>query len=125
MAGIDDRKAALIAQLAAHRAEFSDSARGVRASLDVGARIKSGFAANPVAWLAVAGIAGLVLTRFRRRKTPRSRTAGPVKMAAAAGFALPLAKLLFNIARPTLISLLTARLADYASRRTASRRGGR
>ena len=125
MANLDDCKSALIAQLAAHRAEFSDSAHGVRASLDVGARVKSGFAANPVAWLAGAGMAGLALTRFRSRKTPRSKPAEPAKMAVAAGFALPLAKLLFTIARPTLISLFTARLADYASRRPAPKRGAR
>ena len=123
MAGIDDRKTALIAQLAAHRAEFSERARGVRASLDVGARLKAGFAANPAAWLAGAGIAGLALTRFRSRKTPRSKPAESLKVAAAAGFALPVAKLLFNLARPALISLLTARLADYAAGRAKPRRG--
>ena len=122
MADLDDRKAALIEQLAAHRAQFSDSAYGVRESLDVRARLKSGFAANPVAWLAGAGIAGLALTRFRSRKTPRSKPAEPLKMAASAGFAWPVAKLLFNIARPTLISLLTARLADFAADRAKPRR---
>ena len=35
----DGRKTALIGQLAAHRAQFSDSAQGVRESLDVGARL--------------------------------------------------------------------------------------
>ena len=123
MADIDDRKAALIARLAAHRADFSESVRSVRESLDVGARIKSAFAANPVAWIAGAGIAGLALTRFRSRKTPRRRPAEPLKETMAAGLAWPAAKLLFNIARPTLVSLLTARIADFAASHAKSRRG--
>ena len=123
MADIDDEKAALIAQLAAHRADFSASARGIRESLDVGARIKSGFAANPVAWIAGAGIAGLALTRFHSRKTKRPRRSEPLKGTVAAGIAWPAAKLLFNIARPTLVSLLTARIADFAASRAKSRRG--
>ena len=122
MADIDDRKAALIAQLDAHRAQFSDSAHGVRESLDVGARLKSGFAANPVAWVAGAGIAGLALTRFRSRKIPRVKSSEPLKAAATVGFAWPVAKLIFDLARPALLSLLTARLADFAAGRTAPRR---
>ena len=123
MADIDDQKAALIAQLAAHRADFSASARGVRTSIDVGARIKSGFSANPVAWIVGAGIAGFVLTRFRSRKTKRPRRSEPLKGTVAAGLALPVLKLFFNIARPTLVSLLTARIADFAASRAKSRRG--
>ena len=72
--------------------------------------------------MAGAGIAGLALTRFRTRKTPRSKQAEPLKAAATVGFAWPVAKLLFNIVRPTLISLLTARLADFAADRAKPRR---
>ena len=124
MAHIDDRKAALIAQLAAHRAEFSENARSVRESLDVRRRIKSGFAANPIAWIAGAGIAGLALTRFRSRKKAPRRASEPLKRTVAAGLALPVLKILFNLARPTLVSLLTARVAGFAAGRAASRSRG-
>ena len=126
MADIDDRKTALIAQLAAQRSRLSRSAGGVRESLRVGPRIKSSFAKNPAAWLGGAVFAGLVLTRFRSGKTTRTRSAtDPLKGAAVAGLAWPVMQLIFTIARPTLISLLTARLSDFASGRKAPRQGGR
>ena len=122
MADIDDRKAALIAQLAAHRTHLSRSASGVEESLRVGRRIRSGFAKNRVAWLAGAALAGLALTRLRPRKSARSRpVAERLPSAPGAGFAWPVAKLIFDLARPTLISLLTARLAAFAAGRTAPR----
>ena len=123
MADIDDRKAALIAQLAAHRAHLSQSARGVEESLRVGRRIRSSFAKNRAVWLAGAVFAGLALTRFRPRKSARSRpVAETLRGTRSAGFAWPMVKLLFDLARPTLISLLTARIADFAAGRTAPRR---
>ena len=123
MADIDDRKTALIAQLAAQRSRLSRSADGVRESLRVGPRIKSSFAKNPAAWLGGAVFAGLVLTRFRSGKTTRTRSAtDPLKGAAVAGLAWPVMQLIFTIARPTLISLLTARLADFAADRAKPRR---
>ena len=126
MADIDDRKSALIAQLAAQRTRLSQSAYAVRERLRVGPRIKSSFAKNPAAWLGGAALAGLVLTRFRSRKTSRTGPAdAPLRGTLAAGLAWPVVKLLFNIARPTLISLLTARLADFAAGRRESRRGGK
>ena len=126
MARNDDRKSALIAQLAAQRSRLSRSAAGVRESLRVGPRIKSSFAKNPAAWLGGAVFAALVLTRFRSGKTSRTRSAAePLKGAAVAGLAWPVMKLIFTIARPTLISLLTARLADFASGRKAPRPGAR
>ena len=126
MAGIDHRKAALIAQLAAHRAHLSQSARGVEESLRVGRRIKASFASNRVVWLVGAAFAGLALTRFRPRKSARFRpVAETLRGTPSAGFAWPVVKLLFDLARPTLISLLTARIADFAAGRTAPRRNAR
>ena len=123
MADIDDRKAALIVQLAAHRTNLSRSARGVEESLRVGRRIRSSFAKNRALWLAGAAFAGLALTRFRTKKSARARPVGErLQGARRAGFAWPVVKLLFDLARPMLISLLTARLADFAAGRTAPRR---
>ena len=123
MADNDDRKAALIAQLATHRTHLSHSARGVEESLRVGRRIQSSFARHRAVWLAGAAFAGLALTRFRPRKSARSRpVAGMLQGTRSAGFAWPAMKLLFDIARPTLISLLTARLADFAADRAKPRR---
>ena len=120
MADIDDRKAALITQLAGHRTHLSHSARGVEESLRVGRRIRSSFMQHRAVWLAGAVFAGLAVTRFRPRKSARSRrVAEKMQGARSAGFAWPAVKLIFDLARPTLISLLTARLADFAAGRTA------
>ena len=123
MADSDDRKSALIAQLAAQRASLSRHAGAVRESLDVGKRIKSSFASHRVLWLAGAVFAGLALARFRRRKSRKSRPAGdPPGTPLRAGFAWSAISLIFNLARPTLVSMLTARIADFAAGRSAPRR---
>lgn len=123
MADGDDRKSALIAQLAAQRASLSRHAGAVRESLDVGKRIKSSFTAHRVVWLAGAVFAGLALARSRPGKSGRSRPAsGSVPNALRAGFAMGVVKLIFNLMRPTLISMLTARIADFAANRSAPRR---
>ena len=123
MADRDDRKSALIAQLAAQRTSLSRHAGAVRESLDVGKRIKSSFATHRVAWLAGAVLAGLALARFRQRKSGRSRPAGdPPGTLLRAGFAWAAIKLIFNFVRPTLISMLTARIAGFAANRSAPRR---
>ena len=123
MADGNDRKSVLIAQLAAQRASLSRHAGAVRESVDVGKRIKNSFISHRVVWLAGAVFAGLALARSRPRKSGKSRPASesppnPLR----AGLAWPAIKLIFNLARPTLISILTARIADFAANRSAPRR---
>ncbi len=126
MADTDDRKLALIARLATQRARLSRHADHVRESLNVGQRVKEGFAKNPVAWLGGAAFVGVVLTRLRGGRAVKQTPLGaPLRAAARAGFAWPAVKFVFDFARPALVSMLTARIADFASGRMASRRDGR
>ena len=121
----DDRgKSALIAELAAQRARLSRHAEGVRESVDVGARMRASFAENRVAWLAGAAFAGIVLVRLGRRGGGKAANgSAPLKAAAGAGILLPLVKVAIDIARPALVSLATARIADFAARQGRPRRG--
>ena len=125
MADSDDPKAALIAQLAAQRARISQHAECVRESVNVGRRVKASFSEHSAAWLGGAAVAGLLLSRLRSGKKAKSTAARTTfKTAASAGLAWPIAKLLFDLARPALVSMLTARVADFAAGRAAPRRGG-
>lgn len=125
MADGDDRKSALIAQLAAQRSRLSRHAHGLQESLDVGRRVKARFIENRTGWLVGAAFAGILLARLRSGRSAKSPAgSAPVQMAARAAFAWPLVKLLFDLARPALVSLFTARIADFATGRNAPRRGG-
>ena len=123
MADSDDQKSALILQLAAQRTRLSRHAEGIHESLNVRRRVKASFAGNQVRWLTGAAFAGILLARFRGRKSVK-RPIGedPKRAAAGVAFALPMMKLVFGLARPALVSMLTARIADFASGRPAPRR---
>lgn len=123
MADADDRKSALIAQLAAQRTQLSQHAESVTESLDVRSRLKASFAENRVAWLAGAAFTGIVLSRLRPRRTVKTKgESTTVKAAVGAGILLPMLKVAFDLARPTLISMFTARIADFTSRQQEPRR---
>lgn len=123
MADSDDRKSALIVQLAAQRTQLSRHAESVAESLDVRSRLKASFAGNRVAWMAGAAFTGIVLSRLRPRRTVKIKgESGAAKAAVSAGILLPMLKVVFDLARPTLISMLTARIADFASRQQTPRR---
>ena len=124
MADGDDRKSALIAELAAQRERLSRHAESVKESVDVGARVRTSFAENRVAWLAGAALAGVALVRcFPRRTRKVKGESTATKAAAGAGILLPVLKVAFDIARPALVSMLTARIADFAGRNESPRRG--
>ena len=126
MADTDDQKLALIARLATQRARLSRHADHVRESLNVGQRVKAGFAKNPVVWLGGAAFVGVVLARLRGGKAVKQTPAGaPLRAAARADFVWRSLKFVFDLARPALVSMLTARIADFASGRMGSRRDGR
>ena len=123
MADGDDRKSALIAQLAAQRTQLSQHAESVTESLDVRSRLKASFAGNRLAWLAGAAFTGIVFSRLRPRRTVKIKgESATAKAALGAGILLPMLKVAFDLARPPLISLLTARFADFASRQQEPRR---
>ena len=118
MADGDDRKSALIAELAGQRARLSRHAECVQESMDVGARLRASFAGNRVAWLAGAAFVGVVLVRLRPgRKVKMKGESATVKAAVGAGILLPVLKIAFDLARPALVSMLTARVADFAARK--------
>ena len=125
MADRDDRKSALTAQLAAQRTQLSQHAEGVRESLDAGARLRASFSGNRAAWLAGAACAGVVLARLGRRGGKKTaKGSAPLQAVAGAGMIWPLAKIAFDLARPMLVSMLTARIADFAAQNEGPRRGG-
>ena len=123
MADSGDRKSTMIEQLAAQRARLSRHAESVQESMDIGARVKAGFAKNRAAWLAGAVLTGVVLSRLRSRRTVKSKGENATaKAAIGAGILLPVWKLAFDLARPALVSMLTARIADFAGRNDWPRR---
>ena len=125
MADGDDRKSALIAQLAAQRARLSHHAESVKESVDVGARVKASFTGNRAAWLAGAALTGVVLSRLRPRRTVKIKGGNTTaKAAVGAGILLPVLKIAFDLARPALVSMLTSRIADFAARKESPRRSG-
>ena len=113
MADIDDRKSALIAQLAEYRAQLSHHADGARERADFKRQIKDGIAANRFAWIGGAGLAGVLLAIARPWKSRRRETSNRPATSPGKGFALGALKLAFDLARPALVSMATSRAADF------------
>lgn len=125
MADGDDRKSALIAQLAAQRARLSRHAECVKESVNMGARLKANFAGNRAAWFGGAALLGVVLTRLGPGRTVKVKVKGEstaAKAAVGAGILLPILKIAFDLARPALVSMLTARVTGFAARGETRRR---
>ena len=121
MAGNEDRKAALIAELARARAEIGGAADGVRAQLDVGARARRAVSRHQWWWLGGAVFAGVLLARLparsrkiyvdeKGRKIPRGN-------AMTTGLLLGAAKIAFDVAKPMLLRIFMRRAEDFVSER--------
>jgi hypothetical protein len=138
MAGNEDRKAELIAQLARARQQLDASGKGFRRAIDVPARIRSNFQNHAFAWIGGALLAGVVIARIARR--PRAASSGKAKgsnsslpKAGAAGLLVAGAKVAFDILRPLLVKWLVSRatplaenlMARYMPRSQAPRDGNR
>ena len=112
----EDRKAALIAELARTRAQIDGAASGVRARLDVGKKVRR--TVTRYRWWLVGGavLAGVILTLPRRtRKLPviaKSRKAEGATVAKT-GLALAAAKFAFDFARPMIVKWASRQVADY------------
>jgi hypothetical protein len=121
MAGNEDRKAELIAQLARARQQIDASGSKVRRDLDVGARIRSSFQRHTFAWLSGGLIAGAVLVAVFRRprvaspagKKHRDET---MKKAGAAGLLVAGTKIAFDAFRPMLIKWVIGRATPFAEK---------
>jgi hypothetical protein len=121
MAGNEDRKAELIAQLARARQQIDSSSSQVRRALDVPARVRGSFQKHAVLWIGGAVITGVVIAKFARR--PRAglsaRKKGgdaAVKKAGAAGLLLAGAKIAFDAFRPMLAKWLVSRATPYVEK---------
>src|SRR6187402_695122 len=106
MAGNEDRKAELIAQLAGARKQIDESGAGVRRGMDISTRLRSSFREHAVVWLGGGLLAGILVTRTLRR--PRSikvskNTEDALPKAGAAALLVAGTKIAFDILRPVLI----------------------
>lgn len=125
MAGREDRKAELVAQLARARAGLDRSASKVRDAVDIPRRVRRSFSNNIFLWLGGAAFVGVVISKLpRRTKKVYVDTEG--KRVASAGVAktgllLAAAKMAFDFARPALMKLAAERLEpiihDFMQRR--------
>lgn len=123
MAGNEDRKAELIAQLARARQQIDSSGTGVRQALDVRTRVRSSFQKHAALWLGAGLVGGAVIAAFARR--PRTAAASSarrrssddtVKKAGAAGLIVAGAKIAFDAVRPMLIKWLLSRATPLAEK---------
>ena len=110
-----------------HAQHLADYAAALRHDLNVGKRLKSGIARNPVAWFGAAAVIGFLLSKIppvrremvARGPTLRNQRAGK---AGKAAFALTVLKLGLDFAKPAIVSWIRKRmLARPASRPTATK----
>ena len=123
----ESRKAALIAQLDAQRAQLAVSAAGVRVNANLGARLKASMRTHLLAWLGGATLIGVLLAPRRRRKVLVDRKTRETVQTRniQAGIALTVLKFAFDFARPMLISWAGPRLAEWVARRAGTARRDR
>jgi hypothetical protein len=128
MARGEDRKAALIAELARARARIDGASSNVRAQLDVRARVQRTVSRNLWWWVGGAVLVGVVFAQLRPRteKVYVDAKGGKVRgsKAATTGAAFAVAKLAFDLARPMLTKWVTGNVADYV-RKKSGRESGR
>jgi hypothetical protein len=123
MAQGEDRKAALIAELARARTQIGGAAGEVRARLDLGAKLRRSVSRNRWWWVGGAVVFGVVLSRVpaRTKKVYVDANGGksqsPGAMVAQTGIALTVAKLAFDFAKPMMVKWATGRVTDYVRKR--------
>lgn len=122
MAGNEDRKAELIAQLAKARQQIDSSGTRVRQALDVPARVRSSFQKHAVVWMGGGLLAGVLIAALARRPRTAATTKqketrdGALPKAGAAGLLVAGAKIVFDVCRPILIKWLMSRTAPLAEK---------
>lgn len=120
MAGREDRKAELIAQLSRARAGLDRASAQVREAVDVPRRLRRSVANNMFLWLGGAALVGVVIAKLPRRTQKvlvdaegQRVDAGGV---AKTGLLLAVAKIAFDVARPTLLKLAAEQLGPLLHR---------
>jgi hypothetical protein len=132
MVEIDNRKAALIAELEISRGEIRKAVRECEESLDVVSLVRRKVGANLKYWLPGAALGGWILSKLfsaslspRAQKAPGApRAAGstdahpgpsPRGVASSAGWILALGKIGFEMLRPQLLAMAS----DWVARKTS------
>ncbi len=143
MVEIDNRKAALIAELEISRGEMRKAVRDCEESLDLVSHVRRNVASNLKYWLPGAALGGWVLSKLFRAglsASPSERKAGsntaPARpsvggAASSTGWILALAKIGFEVLRPQLADIASEWFARKATgiavargRKHASHPGG-
>jgi len=121
MAQIEDRKAALIAQLERSRAEMSAHRRGAGAQAHLGDKVRHSFGRQRAGWLGGAALLGLILSKLppRTKKVPALKWGGrapadAVLATGKAGVFVGALKLVLDLLKPLLIAWATKRIGDVA-----------
>ncbi len=124
MAELEDRKSALIREIARSRAELSAHAEGAGAHLHPGEKIQAGFVRHRFAWMGAAGLLGLILSKVGgspKKIEVSKKGEKQVAKAGAAGLMLGLLKIAFDLFRPMLTRWATQRVGAFASRSRPAR----
>ena len=119
-------KAKLLADLARSRAAIVRDIAGVRAELDVAAKVQNSFRRRPFAWLGGAAVIGYFFAGPKTRtktvtKIARGKSKDPVpettkKPRGSAGIFLSLIKLALPLIRPALTAYAAKRFSEFAGK---------
>lgn len=129
MVEINNRKAALIAELEISRGEMRKAVRDCEEGLDLVSQVRRSVASNLKYWLPGAALGGWVLSKLvcvslspgksGSNHAPARSSAG--RAASSAGWILALAKIGFELLRPQLADLASEWVARKAAGLQASR----
>lgn len=119
MAGNDDRKAELRAELERARSRASAFRQKLQSRPSVTSKAQNTISRNRVPWLIGAVLAGLTIAKLppRTKKVPVSRWTGkkvdqPLEQAGKAGFFIAILKLLVDVTKPIIMAWATKRLGQ-------------
>lgn len=116
------RKAELLAELEASRAQLSRALRAAGEDLNVAARLKHSIVQQKTAWFTGAAIAGWVLSRLPGRRNAPAASQRPAEALGwaqkteRAGFWLAVLNFLFNLCKPFLTALATRKIGQLSAR---------
>ena len=119
MAGNDDRKAELRAELERARSRASAFRQQIESRPSVTSKAKSTISRNRVPWLIGAVLLGLIVAKLppRTKKVPvspwsRKKVEAPLEQAGKAGFLLAILKIAIDVTKPVLMAWATKRLGE-------------
>lgn len=119
MAGNDDRKAELRAELEHARSRASAFRQQIQSRPSLSSKAQNTFKRNRVAWLIGAVLLGLLVSKLpgRTKKVPVNRWTGkkvevPLEQAGKAGILMVILKLLLDVTKPILMAWATKRLGQ-------------